>query len=302
MTVHRSVMLSEVLAWLSPRPGEVMVDGTLGGGGHAAAICAAVAPAGRLIGLDRDPAALERARAVLAPCAERCTLLAANFADLATRLAELGIGPVDGLLLDLGLSSDQLTAPERGFSFSADGPLDMRMDPEAGPTAADLVNRWPQDRLAAALFELGEEARARAIARALCERRRRASFRTTLDLAGVVASVLGRHGRIHPATRTFQALRIAVNGELEALERVLADVRAGRILRPGGRAVVLSFHSLEDRRVKTAFREGERAGELRVLTKKPLQPTRAEELANPRARSAKLRAAVFVGGPAPRDG
>lgn len=294
-TVHASVMSREVLEFLAPRPGDVVVDGTLGGGGHAAALCAAIGPTGRLHGFDRDPAALDRARLVLEPYAARCSLRQGNFADLAALLADAGLAPVDALLLDVGLSSDQLADPARGFSFQSDGPLDMRMDTSTGGTAAEIVNRWPRERLETLLFACGEEPRARRIVRALCERRRRAPFVGTLDLANVVASAAGRSGRIHPATRTFQALRIAVNGELEALERVLADVRAGRLLRPGGRVAVLSFHSLEDRRVKEAFRDGRRDGQLEVLLRKPLVATDEELRTNPRARSAKLRAARFLG-------
>ncbi|MBI5369505.1 MAG: 16S rRNA (cytosine(1402)-N(4))-methyltransferase RsmH [Planctomycetes bacterium] len=295
-TVHVSVMPREVLELLAPRPGAVIVDGTLGGGGHAEAICAAIGSGGRLIGFDRDPAALERARASLAPFADRTTLVHANFTEVGAWSAAHGVGPLDGILLDLGLSSDQLADPARGFSFAADGPLDMRMDPsEPGPDAAELVNRAPPDQLETILRDLGEEPRARAVVRALCERRRRRPISTTAELAELIAGVLGRHGRIHPATRTFQGLRIAVNHELRGLGVALEFICAGRLLKPGGRAVLISFHSLEDRRVKQAFRAAALAGSLRLLTKKPLTPERDELRQNPRSRSAKLRAAEAVG-------
>lgn len=286
-TVHVPVMLDEVLAGLAPRPGQIIVDGTLGGGGHTRALAAAVSPGGQIIALDRDPGALDR-MGDLGGLPIR--LVQANYADLPAVLAELGLPQVGGILLDLGLSSDQLADAERGFSFSAAGALDLRFDPDEGSPASELVNRWPEARLAELIQTYGEERFARRIARRIVETRRERTITTAAELAELIRRTVPRTAdsrRIDPATRTFQALRIAVNDELGSLERLLAAAPA--CLEPGGRLAVISFHSLEDRRVKQAFRQ---AARWEVLTKKPLTAGPAEVTRNPRARSAKLRVAA----------
>ena len=310
---HAAVLVREVLAALRPRSGAGYVDGTVGAGGHAEAILEAAAPDGRLLGLDVDPDALELARARLRRYGDRVVLVHDNFRRLAQVLAATRFAPPDGVqgvLLDLGVSSMQLDRAERGFSFAADGPLDMRMNPAAGRTAADVVNTLPERDLADLLFRYGEERWARRIARAVIARRARAPFRTTADLAQVVAGAVpgGAGWRIHPATRAFQALRIAVNDELAALEEALPAALAA--LEPAGRLAVIAFHSLEDRIVKRFFVSqagrcvcppalpvcacGARA-RLRIVTKKPIVPSVEEQAANPRSRSAKLRVAEKLG-------
>jgi 16S rRNA (cytosine1402-N4)-methyltransferase len=287
-TIHQPVLLDEVLAWLAPREGSVVLDGTTGGGGHAAALAARVGSTGRVIGLDRDPAMLELARGTVGDLP--VTLVRAPYAEMARVLEEVGIDRVQGVLLDLGLSSDQLAWEGRGFSFAADGPLDMRFHPESGgPSAADLVNRLSAEDLANLIYEFGEERFSRRIARRVVEARQKGPIRTTGELADLVRRSLpgpARRGPIDPSTRVFQALRIAVNdelGQLDAALRVIPDVLA-----QGGRAAIISFHSLEDRRVKWAFKSDPR---LMVLTKKPVTATAGELAVNPRARSAKLRVA-----------
>jgi 16S rRNA (cytosine1402-N4)-methyltransferase len=285
--IHRPVLLPEVLAHLDPRPGQTWVDATLGVGGHSAAVANRLLPGGRLVALDQDATMIELARPRLAGLP--VTFANANFDQLKDVLANLGVGPVDGVLADLGFCSDQVDDPARGFSFQQDGPLDMRLDAAGGATAADLVNTLSEPALADLIFEYGEERHSRKIARKVVERRKTMPFATTADLADVV-----KHSvpwgpdtrRIHPATRTFQALRIAVNDELGALDRLLAALPG--IVRPGGRVGIISFHSLEDRRVKHAFRD---RPEWEPITKKPVEATDAEAAANPRARSAKLRVA-----------
>lgn len=263
------------------------MDGTAGAGGHAAALATRVGPSGHVLGLDRDPAML-----ALAAQATRdlpVTLVRASYNDTGETLHQLGWGTVDGIVLDLGLSSDQLAWPERGFSFAQDGPLDMRFDPtnDDDPTAAELVHRLAAEDLSRIFFELGEERNARRIARAIVEARRVTPITTTSQLAAIVRrNVPGKWGKIDPATRVFQALRIAVNRELERLDEALA--RLPDLLAPGGRLAIISFHSLEDRRVKHAFRADPR---LRALTKKPITASDDEVRTNPRARSAKLRVA-----------
>jgi 16S rRNA (cytosine1402-N4)-methyltransferase len=297
--VHRPVLLSEVVAWLAPRAGALLVDGTVGAGGHAAALAGALGAGGRLIGLDRDPAMLALAGRTTEGLP--ATLVRASYGDLGEVLDELGIDAVDGILLDLGLSSDQLAWTHRGFSFAADGPLDMRFDPEAkaNPTAAEVVNTWNEEELARLFYEYGEERHSRRVARRIVEARRVEPIATTGRLAAIVRKAIpGKWGPIDPATRVFQALRIAVNAELEHLEAALAHLADW--LKPGGRAAIISFHSLEDRRVKVAFRGDPR---LAVLTRKPVVATAEEVAANPRARSAKLRVAErcpnLVGPPVP---
>jgi len=303
---HRPVMPQEVLELLAPRPGGVYLDGTVGGGGHARLILEASAPDGRLVGLDRDSEALAAAGRTLASFGGRVTLVHAAFADSETVLDRLGIDRLDGMLLDLGVSSHQLDRAERGFSFRHDGPLDMRMNPDEGETAADLLASRDADELARIFREYGEERYARRIARRIVALRQEAPLQTTRQLAELVAQVVPASRdsrRIHPATRVFQALRIAVNGELEQVEQ---GVRLGiDRLRPGGRLVVISFHSLEDRLVKRIFRDAARGcicpprlpvcqcgrvPEVRLLTRRALRPSAAEIEANVRSRSAVLRA------------
>jgi 16S rRNA (cytosine1402-N4)-methyltransferase len=299
-------MPAEVLACLQPKPGEIFLDGTVGGGGHARLVLEATAPDGRLIGLDRDPEALREAARVLAPYGERVLLLHRNFSEISQVLTEQAIDALDGVLLDLGVSSYQLDTPHRGFSFRADAPLDMRMDPTAGQTAADIVNGWEADDLARIFRDYGEERYARRIARRIVDARSRAPLQTTRQLAELVeASVPGGRvpARIHPATRIFQALRICVNGELDHLAEGLQEALAS--LRPGGRLAVISFHSLEDRMVKRLFRLEatdcicppglptcgcDHRARVELLTRKGLRADEEEIAANPRARSAVLRA------------
>jgi 16S rRNA (cytosine1402-N4)-methyltransferase len=291
-------MVEEALGALGCRPGGFWVDATVGAGGHAAAILERTAPDGFLLGVDRDREILEPAAARLAAYAGRFALVQGNFGELGAILARAGRGPVNGVLIDLGLSSLQLDLPERGFSFRADAPLDMRMDRGELGTALDLVASASEEELARIIYRYGEEPKSRSIARAICRERDRGGALTTQRLAGAVAAAVGgrgpRAGRIHPATRTFQALRIAVNRELEALAAALAAIPA--LLAPGGRACIIAYHSLEDRAVKQAFRalaHRGRAAEpaaFTLLTKKPARPGEDELRRNPRARSARLRA------------
>lgn len=285
--MHLPVLLEEVLTWLDPRPGETVVDGTVGGGGHARPLAERVLPNGTLIALDRDPVALSAAEKHLAGLPVR--LARANFCDLPEVLAALGMEAVDGILLDLGMSSDQLADENRGFSFDSNGPLDLRFDPDEGEPAWRLLSRLRKETLADLIFSLGEERFSRRIAEKIVERREgKQPVRTAADLAQIVRSCYprGRRERIDPATRTFQALRIAVNNELKSLEIALR--RLPGVLRPGGMLAIISFHSLEDRRVKEAFRQDER---LEVLTRRPITATAAEVWRNPRSRCAKLRVA-----------
>lgn len=301
---HVSVLLNEAVELLNPHSGGRYIDGTLGGGGHAAEILARSAPDGRLLGLDLDPEALDRVRERLGSFGERLVLVHDSFANIERVARWEGFVPVDGILLDLGLSSFQLASLERGFAFSVPSPLDMRFNPEgAVPAARDLVNNLSADELTEVLRRYGEEPRARQIARAIVQARGRRPIETTAELAHVVERVVHRVGKTHPATRTFQALRIAVNHELEALEKALPE--AVEILGPGGRLAIISFHSLEDRIVKHYFRSlanpctcppglpvcvcGKQPT-VRVLTRSGVRPTEDEVAANPRSRSAILRA------------
>jgi len=286
-------MVEEVLVGLNCRSGRLYVDGTVGEGGHAAAILDHCGPEGELWGLDRDPHALQAAAARLARQTSRFQLFHRSYARLGEILAENDRVGAAGILLDLGLSSLQLQRSQRGFSFAGDEPLDMRFNPEEpGPTAATLLNRAPQAELEKIFWEYGEERHARRLARLMVRERRRQPFQTTVQLVKLLEQAQGpggRRGRLHPATRVFQALRIAVNLELEELAVFLEHVPAWLI--PGGRLVVISYHSLEDRLVKHRLVAWERAGVMARLTKKPLTPSAAEVRANPRARSAKLRIA-----------
>jgi 16S rRNA (cytosine1402-N4)-methyltransferase len=287
-SLHQPVLVDEVVAWLLPHEGSdsIIVDATVGGGGHAAILAARVGSRARVIGLDRDPAmlALAQQRTQGLPV----TLVHAAYREVGRVLHELGIGKVSGALLDLGLSSDQLAWIDRGFSFAADGPLDMRFNRgEPGPSAFELVNQLGEAELARVFFEFGDERFSRRISRRIVQARHTVPIRTTGQLAELVRRSVppsARHGPIDAATRVFQALRIKVNDELGQLDAVLQAIP--ELLAPGGRAAVISFHSLEDRRVKWSFKT---CPELTVLTKKPVTPTAQEVAVNPRARSAKMR-------------
>ncbi len=284
---HEPVLPSVVVQVLRPGPGKTIVDGTVGLGGHAEILLQSGA---QVVGIDRDPEALDIARRRLSGWGSQVALVQGDFRALPVLLAEAGIASPDGVLFDLGVSSLQLDSPQRGFSFRAEGPLDMRMGPGATTTAAELVNNLSEKELADILWELGEERFARRIARRVVKERRGEPIRTTTEFASLVARCYPRRRqRIHPATRTFQALRMAVNEERQALERGLEAAVA--VLSPGGRLCVISFHSLEDRLVKHSFRRWEKEGRLQVLTTKPVRPLPEEVAENPRARSAKLRAA-----------
>ena len=288
MVRHQPVLAAELLRLLAPATGETWVDCTTGGGGHTRLIAERVGPNGRVLALDRDPAMLELARPRLAGLP--VTLITASFDQLGDVLAANDIAAVDGVLADLGFSSDQLENAERGLSFQLDGPLDMRLNRAQGETAAQLVARLNERDLAKVIFEFGEERYSRRIARRIVESRQKEPIRTTGQLADLVRQCVPRGKRKHaidPATRTFQALRIAVNDELAVLVALLRQLPA--LVRPGGRVGVISFHSLEDRRVKQALRDKQN---WQLLTRKPVQPGDEEMRTNPRSRSAKLRAAV----------
>ncbi len=292
-TGHIPVLPRAVLDALDPKPGQSVLDATLGRGGHAALILPRIANGGRYIGLDLDPANAAFSQQRLAPLAEQHgVVLEVIRSNFAAAPAALGGERVDLLLADLGFASNQMDDPARGLAFSQEGPLDMRLDPDAPDSAADLVNSLPEQELADLIYGLGEERLSRRIARKIVEQRRRSPIQTTVELARIVRQAYGpRAGRsrIDPATRTFMALRIAVNGELDALDQLLADLPA--LLAPSGRVGIISFHSLEDRRVKRAFLEMEQEGGFERLTRKPITAEPDEAAANPRSRSAKLRVA-----------
>ena len=296
---HATVLATEAVEALLPAPGKTLVDATLGGGGHSERMLQAGAS---VWGIDQDPAARRAAKRRLAPWAERLHVLAGNFRDAAELLHSHGVDQVDGLLADIGISSPQVDEPERGFSFLTEGPLDMRMNPAAPRNAADIVNTAGEEELADILWQYGEERASRAIARRIVQQREKAPITTTLQLAELISSVLPRKGKQHPATRSFQALRIAVNDELGALEALLKQALG--LLRSGGRLAIITFHSLEDRAVKHYFERVTRPEidrpewpeprpnpeyAARLITRKPLTPDEAELAANPRSRSAKLR-------------
>ena len=308
MFAHVSVLVPEAIGFLRPAPGGRYVDGTLGGGGHSEAILAASGPDGQVLGLDRDNQAIAAARARLQPFGARVITRQASYAELREVLAEIGWVGADGMILDLGVSSWQIDAPERGFSFRLGGRLDMRMDRRQSLDAHRLVNTASAEELTRIFRDYGEEPQARRIAERIVVERRQRSIESTDELARLVEGAKGGRRRDHhPATQVFQALRIAVNEELDHLERFLVD--GFDVLRPGGRLVIISFHSLEDRLVKNAFRRWSRSclcppralvcrcgwsRKVNVLTKRPVGPDDAETAANPRARSAKLRAVERV--------
>lgn len=307
---HTPIMVSDVLALLEPERGGVFVDGTLGGGGHAQAVLERLNSSGRLYGIDRDDDALRAASARLAPFGDRFTAIKGNFFDMKALLHAQGVEKVDGILLDLGVSSYQLDKAERGFSYKAEAPLDMRMDQSAPLTAKTVVNEWPEEELVHIFFEYGEEKFSRKIARRIVERRAIAPIETTTELAELIKGAIPaklRNEPQHPARRCFQAIRIAVNGELDGLHDALQA--AHDLLNPGGRLAVLTFHSLEDRIVKNAFRAFEnpctcpksapvcicgKKPTAKVLTRHPIVASEQEQTENSRSSCAKLRAIVRI--------
>ncbi|MBI2876392.1 MAG: 16S rRNA (cytosine(1402)-N(4))-methyltransferase RsmH [Candidatus Tectomicrobia bacterium] len=307
---HIPVLQQEVLAYLRPQPDRIYLDATVGGGGHAWQILKASSPTGILVGIDLDTEALKIAREHLSPFEGRFTLIQGNYEDLQAILARMEIAQIHGVLLDLGASTFQLKEPERGFSFREEGPLDMRMDREKRLTAAELVNTLSEEELKELIGRYGEERWAGRVARSICQARERKPLASTRELAEIVATAIPRAchpRRIHPATKTFQALRIAVNGELESLVHSIED--AVDLLAPGGRICVISFHSLEDRLVKHTFRKLEKGcicppffpacrcgkeSSLKVLTRHPVTPSAEEVGKNPSSRSSKLRAAERI--------
>jgi len=294
--LHISVMPKEALELLALPSGGVAVDGTLGLAGHSLLMAQALGPRGHLIGIDRDNASLKLAQKKLAPLELKIDLLKGTFGSIDSLLASLKVSVVDGILLDLGISSFQLDNEARGFAFKSDGPLDMRMDQESGATAAELINTLKKDQLEKIISEFGEERFARRIAAAIVMQRSKAKITSTKNLADIILRALPHgytRGRIHPATRTFQALRIAVNEELETLS--LGLEKCFRMLKSGGRLCVISFHSLEDRLVKTKFKSWGLMKEGAVLTKRPLVASDEECEQNPRSRSAKMRAIERIG-------
>ncbi|MBA3830945.1 MAG: 16S rRNA (cytosine(1402)-N(4))-methyltransferase RsmH [Chthoniobacterales bacterium] len=302
---HRPVLVRETIELLAPRAGSLILDGTCGGGGHTEAILRAGAD---VLAFDQDPEALEFARVRLTNFGSRVTLQRANFREAGAVLDRLGIARVDGALLDLGVSSRQLENGDRGFSLIRNGPLDMRMDPRHELTAAEVVNSYTEEDLTRIFRELGEEPAARRVASQIVKARKETPFRETIAFAKAIEKIIGRHGRRHPATQIFQALRMEVNDELGALEEGLRAITAR--LEPGSRIAVITFHSLEDRIVKNFFRDRNRAWldrpewperrpnpehELELITTKPVEPDAIEQRANPRSRSAKLRVAERIG-------
>lgn len=292
MSRHTPVMVNEVIAYLKLSPGKVIVDCTLGEGGHSEGILRKITPGGYLIGIDQDDDALSIARLRLSHFEASVKLVQANFQDLQQVLLQSKIDKVDGVIFDLGISMLQLSSPERGFSFRLDGPLNMRMDKRGQITAFDLINNLSEEEIANLIYTFGQERYSRRIARSIVRERSKNSIATTHQLAKIILAVMPRHQRyrkIHPATKTFMALRIAVNRELEVLQRSLSQ--AIDMLAPGGRICVISFHSLEDRIVKNEFKNQAKNGVLEILTKKPLVPSQKEIKNNPKSRSSKLRVA-----------
>ena len=310
MAGHVSVLLDECIKYLDIKPDGIYVDGTLGLGGHSSEIAKRLGEGGRLIAIDRDLASIERASARLAPWADRVTIVHGNFRDVAAILDEQGVPAVDGMLFDLGVSSPQLDAGQRGFSYMQDAPLDMRMDPSDNVDAWFIVNRWPEEKIARILHDYGDERYAKRIAAAIVARRQEKEIETTLGLVDVIKSAMpapALREKQHPAKRSFQAIRIAVNDELSAVSQMMET--APDRLKPGGRLCVITFHSLEDRIIKNAIHERENGctcpreapvctcgfvQTLRSVTRKPVTPTDEELVLNPRSRSAKLRVAERV--------
>jgi len=307
VNVHEPVLVNEVMDLLSVREGGRYIDGTVGSGGHAEAILKKAGRSGFLLGIDRDIEAVKRASKRLKPWSEHSVVVHGNYSQMDRIVRERGIGEVDGILLDLGVSSEQLDDPSRGFSFMADGPLDMRMDTLSGQTAGGLLNDISEENLVRLIRVYGEERGAKRIARAIVRERERGKIKSTLDLAKTVERLIPRRGRRHPATKVFQAVRMAVNDELENLEKGLLE--AVGLLKEGGRIAVIAFHSLEDRIVKRFMAEHAGRNEslqeggvrwlgtlprMRLLNKKPMVPSDEEAARNPRARSAKLRAAEVI--------
>ncbi len=301
---HMPVFPAEILEWMEAGPEKFIIDGTLGGGGHSEMFLKSGA---RVLGIDRDPEALAHARARLAPFGDRFSTWEGNFSNLHEIPEIQSGGRADGLLLDLGVSSRQLDSAARGFSFMREGPLDMRMGPSSPRSAADIVNTWDEAEIARILFEFGEEPKSRRIAAAIVKQRAVRKFETTLDLANCIEAAIGRHGKTHPATRAFQAIRMAVNEELDSLAKALAAVPS--VLKPGGKLLVITFHSLEDRMVKRYLRHHSTPFiddpgwpaprpnpdyQFQLLSRKAIQPTAEETTLNPRARSAKLRVARLL--------
>lgn len=291
---HQPVLLAQVLEYLDPRPGQTIVDGTCGLAGHAFALAERLQGRGRLICIDQDDMYFDVIRQKLSPLSIRTDIIQGNFADLDQFLTGMGIEKVDVILADLGLSSAQLNDPRRGFTFQEDAPLDMRINRTQRVTAAELVNSLPEQELADLLYNLGDERFSRKIARAIYQARHQGRITRTTQLANLIARTLNvdpehHPGRIHPATRTFMALRIAVNREFEHIEQLLA--KAPALLSPGGRIGVIAFHSGEDRLIKVSFQQGKQQSHYEILTRKPITATEEEIRLNPRSRSAKLRVA-----------
>lgn len=290
MVLHVPVLRGRVIELLAPKPGSTIADCTIGEGGHAEAILEKIIPGGRLIGVDKDQEALDAAAERLKKYGNLVSLIKEDYKNLDKVLSKLGVDRLDGIIFDLGLSSLQLGGPHRGFSFKVDAPLDMRMDTSGERSARDLVNKLAVDELDRIIEEYGEERFHRRIAKAIAQARKIKPIDTTRQLSEIILKALPYRGaRIHPATRTFQALRIAVNDELASLEEILRKLPD--ILEKGGRACIISYHSLEDRRVKNCFRDYAKSGLMKVITKKPITPDIEEVRSNPRSRSAKLRAA-----------
>ncbi len=294
---HTPVMLQEVLKYLNLAPGKVVLDATIGTAGHSLGILERILPGGRLIGIDCDQESLELSRRRLANFSASCEFSQGNFCDMDMALKNLGVSCVDGILFDLGVSSFQLSEPGRGFSFQKDGPLDMRLDRENSISAYDLINNLNKDELSALLWNFGEERWHNRIAHLLVEERQKRPISTTLQLASIVILAIPyryrhKHYRIHPATRAFQAVRIAVNRELEVLETALD--KAVSLLKEKARICVISFHSLEDRIVKRSFKKFSAAGRINIITPKPIIVSEAEVRANPASRSSKLRVAEKI--------
>ncbi|HRU05475.1 MAG TPA: 16S rRNA (cytosine(1402)-N(4))-methyltransferase RsmH [Candidatus Brocadiia bacterium] len=297
---HIPVMLNEALACLAPSPGQILLDVTAGCGGYSAAILPRLGPAGLLIATDRDPQmiAATRARLETLHVEARFRLFIARFSEIEQALSQAGVTQVDAVVADFGVASPQIDDPARGFSFRSEGPLSMRMDPGEGPTAEEIVNHWPEQDLVNLFQTLGQERFSRRIAARICQRREQAPFKTTLQLADAICSAVPRGPRrLHPARRCFQAIRMACNRELEEIQALLDAMP--RVLKTGGVACCLSYHSLEDALVKRSFLQGVKDGVYEHLHRKPLRPSAAEAGRNPRARSAKLRAVRRTGAPLP---